>query len=572
MKLDDVRRLTGPNLYSKSPGVIVELLVDDSELSPTLSPILAEWDALRARFGVPGGGDAIVRRSKGRIALLRSGPIDTLLADAELAEWAVQRVLASHHGGEQPDDVGKLALITPLVDGLRSERLLALEKEAQGRELHFLWDDDTVAIGTGPRAVSWPRASLPLVAEVDWDALGHIPIAIITGTNGKTTSTRLLARMARECGLIAAVTSTDGVTVGDAIIEAGDCTGPFAARKALLRPEIGVALLETARGGILRRGLAVDGADVALITNVSDDHLGSYGIDDVASMARVKAVVATSVRPGGVVVLNAEDENLQVLGRALARDGAGRRVVWFSPEESHPFLSRARAQGETVWTTTGGEIVRRDDQGDHAIAPVTAIPLTFGGRARFNIENALAASATAHALGVDDPAIARALLGFLPTVDDNPGRGNVVDVRGVKVLLDFAHNAHGIRAVLSLAKALTEGNRLFVSTAHPGDRSDDALSETSAIIAAAAPDHVYIRELTGYLRGRAPGETPAKLREALERHGLPPSAVVLAADEVDAVKRALAVARPGDVILMLVHVEREAVAGALAQAMATRAP
>ncbi|MBT9556988.1 MAG: hypothetical protein IV100_13210 [Myxococcales bacterium] len=571
MKLDDVRRLTGPNLYSKGPGVIVELLLGDAEPAPSLTPILHEWDALRARFGVPGGGDAIVRRSKGRIALVRSGPIDTLLADAELAEWAVERVLAVHHGGTAPDDDAKLALVTPLVESLRSERLLALEAEAKERELPFLWDDDTVAIGTGPRAVSWPRASLPTVAEVDWDTLGHVPIAIITGTNGKTTSTRLLARMAREGGLIAAATSTDGVTVGDAIIEAGDCTGPFAARKALLRPEIGVALLETARGGILRRGLAVDGADVALITNVSDDHLGTYGIDDVASMARVKAVVATAVRPGGVVVLNAEDENLQRLGDELARDGLGRRVAWFSPDESHPILVGARARGLDVWTTHSGEIIRRDQHGDHAIAPVGAIPITFGGRARFNVENALAAAAAAHALGVPDAAIARALLGFLPTRDDNPGRGNVIDVHGVKVLLDFAHNAQGIRAVSSLAKALSDGHRLFVSTAHPGDRSDDALSETSAIIAASTPEHVYIRELIGYLRGRAPGETPAKLREALQRHGLPASSVIDAADEVDALKRALAVAGPGDVILMLVHVEREAVAGALAQAMATAA-
>lgn len=572
MKLDDVRRLTGPNLYSKSPGVIVELLVDDAAPTPSLTPILHEWDALRTRFGVPGGGDAIVRRSKGRIALLRSGPIDTLLADAELAEWAVLRVLATDHGGDAPDEAEKLALVTPLIEGLRSERLLALEAEAQKRELPFLWDDDTVAIGTGPRAVSWPRASLPMVSEVDWETLGQVPIAIITGTNGKTTSTRLLARMAREAGLIAAATSTDGVTVGDAIIEVGDCTGPFAARKALLRPEIGVALLETARGGILRRGLAVDGADVALITNVSDDHLGTYGIDDVASMARVKAVVATSVRPGGVVVLNAEDENLQRLGDELLHDGLGRRVVWFSPDPAHPLIAVPRAPGHCVWTTLGGELVRRDAEGDHAVAPVVAIPVTFGGRARFNVENALAAAAAAHALGVDDAAIARALLGFLPTRDDNPGRGNVIDVHGIQVLLDFAHNAQGMRAVLSLANALKGGHHLHVSTAHPGDRSDDALNETSAIIAAAAPERVYIRELTGYLRGRAPGETPAKLRDALVRHGIPSTSVIDASGEVDALKQALAAARPGDVILMLVHVEREAVAGALAQAMATRVP
>ena len=294
-------------------------------------------------------------------------------------------------------------------------------------------------------------------------------------------------------------------------------------------PAVEIAILETARGGILRRGLTVERCDAAVITNVSADHLGDYGVDDVATMARVKAVVGRDAR---TVILNADDPQLVALAPQF-----GGRVVWFS---------RTR---DAAWTLRDGELV-------HDGKPLVAtadIPIGFGGHAAYNLENALAAAALAHALGLSEDAIVAGLRTF--TREDNPGRGNLFETGGVKVLLDFGHNPAAIRNVSALARSLLgAGGALRVTIGMPGDRLDGDLREVAKTIAEADPAEAVVSELPAeYLRGRAPGELPAIVAAGLRDHGV--ANVTLAASELAAVTQLLATAHPGDVVVVFTHLD-----------------
>jgi UDP-N-acetylmuramyl tripeptide synthase len=343
------------------------------------------------------------------------------------------------------------------------------------------------------------------------------------------------------------------------MLDRGDYTGPAGARTILRRSDVQAAVLETARGGILRRGLAIDVVDGALITNVSDDHLGGYGIDDVDTMVRVKAVVASAVKPGGRVVLNADDPRLVALASTVPAP-----VAFFSLDPANKVVAAHRARGGEAWFVKDGAIVVARAESEQSVAAVDQIPICFGGAARYNVANALGAAALAPALGIAEQAIADGLRSFGSSAADNPGRANRFDVGGVALLLDFAHNPAGIRSVLELVAGLraTPG-RLALVVGYAGDRGDESIREAAQAVAEARPDRVYVRELTGYERGRAAGEVPALLaREIAQR--APGARVAVAASEVDALGKAMATAEEGDLVVLLAHIERDAVAAWLA--------
>ena len=470
MRLLDARRLTGPNLYAPIPVVLAEFASapgEDREAATKLYLSELEGFYQAVGLGSPALDGVVTRPYAGGFAVAVPGPIDTLLAATEAAEWAADSAIDALSGLPHHSLEPRRSQIAAMVAEQSSPRLLAIARAARARGLPLLWDDERVTVGAGARSRSWPRAEVPDASDIPWAELAGIPMAFITGTNGKTTSARLVARLGREGGQVAGCSSTDGITVNGVFVEEGDCTGPFAARTLLARPDVEVAVLETARGGILRRGLAVEVANVALITNVSDDHLGTYGIDDVPSMARVKAVVGNAVRPGGRVVLHADDVELMGLASTFAAP-----VVLFGSEPSSKAIAKHLREGGEAWTVIDGAIVRCTPGAVTPLCPINDIPIAYGGAASFNIRNALGAAATAHHLGVPDDAIAKALRGFEPTDQDNPGRGNLFTVQGVSVLLDFAHNAEAIRAVLEFANALRAPHRLTLAVGLPGDRSD----------------------------------------------------------------------------------------------------
>ena len=541
MRLIESRRLTGPNLYAAAPGALAEVAFDAGEDPARL---IAAWRAqvaaLCAHLGWP--ADVIHTRSyAGGASLFFAAPIDLLLAATEVNEHAIAVVAGGSVDATAADQVP-----VPLVDIeaqiAREARpgLAPLVAAAHARGVPALIDDDVVTLGAGARLIAFSAADpLPAPADVPWATLGAVPVALITGTNGKTTTTRLVARIARHAGLRAGTASSGGVVVGDVLVEPGDWSGPDAARLVLRHPATEIAILETARGGILRRGLAVEGCDAALITNISVDHLGTYGIDDLATMARVKAVVTRGAR---ALVLNADDPVLAALPAAMALTAP---ITWFS----------VTGAAHATWRIEDGWIVHAGAR----LIEVTTVPITFGGRAAYNSENALAAAALAATLGLPDAAIVAGLRDFTSSAADNPGRGNLFDRGGVHVLVDFGHNPAAVRGVLALAHALTSpaGGRVVVVLGLPGDRPDDEITEVAHAVAAAAPHQVHLRELADYLRGRAPGDVPALLASALASAGFPVTHLHHATSELAAVQTALTDAQPGDLVLVLAHVDAD---------------
>ncbi len=566
MRLVDARRLTGPNHMAWSPLVIVELAFESSETVEAASAAyVTELARMRAALGLPGQVSLVTRPHSGGVVLGYGAPIDVMLACAEMSEWAAESACDVLAGRPPHALLPKRAEIEAMLERDRNAPLVALVRAARAKATPLLWDDDLVSLGLGARSVSFPLRALPDPSSVDWAALGSIPTVLVTGTNGKTTSSRLLARVATEAGLRVGITSTGGITIGAEVLEDGDWTGPAAARIVLRHPGVDLAVLETARGGILRRGLAVDSCDAALITNVSDDHIGLYGIDDVGAMADVKGVIAKAVRAGGTAALNASDARLVALGRQLSCE-----VTFFADLEQASADSPAavavaehRARGGRVVFTRGGAIVAAKGEGpERIIVRVDAVPVTFGGAARYNVENVLGVVAVAEGIGLAADAITRGLQGF--AMHDNPGRGQVVERGGVTIFLDFGHNPEGVRAVMRLVTTLRHQaeektrrkGKLTIVTGSPGDRSDQEIIDVACILHESGPDRVFVRELGEYLRGRAPGDVPALYRSTLVGRGFAPEAFAVVDSEVDALERALEGASPGDFVAVLVHLDQ----------------
>lgn len=560
MLLVDTRRLTGPSHLSRAPLVIVEIALSTHDaLDRATALYRQELGRMRQSLGLSPNPDVVQRAHAGGVVLGYEAPIDVMLACAEMSEWAALSGIEVFEGRDPRPLEPRRTEIAAMLERQRSPRLLALREEAKRRGLPFVWDDEMVTLGTGRRSASFPMTELPEVAAVSWAKLGRIPVALVTGTNGKTTSSRLLTHIAQGAGLSVGASSTGGITIAGAMIEDGDCTGPGAARTVLRHPDVDLAILETARGGILRRGLAVDECDVALITNVSDDHLGLFGIDDVAAMAEVKAVVAHAVRDGGTAVLGAHDEHLVALASRLHC-----HVTMFASHEGRLYgedpaakvMAAVRESGKRSVFTHDGAIVKAEGKEGTTLLRVDEVPITFGGAADYNVQNALGVVGAALALGISREAIATGLRSF--DMKDNPGRGQVATVDGVTVLVDFGHNPEGVRAVMQLVarlRARAAGGKLTVITGSPGDRPDREIAEVARVIAEAQPDRVIVRELADYLRGRALGDVPAVFRRTLRASGLAASVFELAESEVDALDKALTSAAPGDVVALLVHVD-----------------
>lgn len=526
--------------------------------------LLGEWDArVRRARGELGWADAaiVARPHASGASLALAAPLDQLLSATEVNEWALMSALLSSSSREKESRAflhapghpaawdGDSALHT-LRAYSRSERnpaLVELVEAAQARGLTVLIDDDTVSLGVGRGAQVWPLAQLPSPAQLEWQALHDAPIALVTGSNGKTTTTRLLAAFLRAHGCRTAHTCTDGVFVGDVALAAGDYSGPAGARVALRAPDVDAAVLETARGGILRRGIAVQHANVAIVTNVSDDHFGEYGVHDLDDLAMVKLAVAATLGRHGVLVSNADDPCLVRQAGSLPV-----RQAWFAFEADAPLLLAHRAQGGATCGVRNGHLRLQVDRDDHDLGAVTAMPLSFDGAARYNIANIAAAALAASVLGVAPMTLALVLANFGTGREDNPGRLQHWSFGGISVFVDYAHNPDGLRGLLDVAMR-TRAGRLGLLLGQAGNREDAEIRELAAVAAAFQPDLIVLKDIGGMLRGRGEGEIPALLRDELARHGIGGSGVVERLDEFDGVREILAWARAGDVLVLPIH-------------------
>ncbi|MEO8088848.1 MAG: Mur ligase family protein [Gemmatimonadales bacterium] len=552
MDVLDSRRLTGPGLLLDRPGAVLDLRLDEKDADRAI----AAWESAARRLLCDAGWpdeQLFTRRFPGGVSLALSAPVDGLYAATELNELAWETAAAELGEEPPPDYEAGLRSLKGAIARESNRALVALRSAARARGLTFLAGEDQVSVGSGTGVLVWPEGSLPDPASVDWSRAHDVPIALVTGSNGKTTVVRLLAAMIRAAGRVPGYTSTDGVTVGTVAIDQGDFSGPSGARMVLRRAEVEMAVLETARGGLLRRGLSVERADAAVITNIAEDHLGEFGIESLAELAETKLLVAKALGSRGTLVLNADDPMLVERSPALQV-----AILWFSLEPTSPLIAAHTRAGGTAVLADQGQIVLTRGSERETIAAVAEVPITFRGTAEHNVANVLAAVGLGAALGLEPEVMAGALRRFGDDPLDNAGRATLLEVGGVHILLDYAHNPHGMSALVALAQKLPAQRRL-VMVGQAGDRSDEAIRELARAAWPLRPDHVVVKEMDEFLRGRAVGEVPALLADEFSRLGMPEEAVTRVGPDIAGVQKALEWARAGDLLVLAVHQDRRAV-------------
>jgi cyanophycin synthetase len=370
----------------------------------------------------------------------------------------------------------------------------------------------------------------------------RIPIIAVTGTNGKTTTTRLLAHMVKNNGYKTGFTTTDGIYINDTLLKEGDTTGPLSAEHILKDPTVEFAVLETARGGILRSGMCFNKCDVAIITNIKEDHLGLNDIHTLDDLANVKGVVARSVTKNGWAILNAEDPYCRKIGRSLDCN-----VAYFSLDPQNEYVRHLQEKGHTIGVLEEGYLTVKQDGKSLHIAHVSDIPLTDGGKIKCMIANALAATLAAYVYGFPIKEINHSLQGFIPGYELTPGRMNKFNLGNFNVLVDYAHNPHGYNAVFEYVKEVSAARKIGIISGI-GDRRDQDITEC-ARIAAKMFDHVIIRQEHD-LRGNNEQNLTHLLIDGLTEVNSTLSYEIIP-DEEEAIRHALRMAQDGDLVVAL---------------------
>jgi len=573
---EESRRLTGPNLCFGACGAVLEAPLPGGGEAAALTC----WEGLITQMRQSLGwtrGPVVARTHASGATLAFAAPEDQLFTATEVNEWAWQRALEATTTLVFPrpfapghpavgDPTSAAATLAAMAADEARPALMALLEAARKRNLPAYLGEGLVSLGAGKGHQTWPIDAPPPPEQVPWSRLHDIPTVLVTGSNGKTTTTRLLAAMAAAQGWAPGFTCTDGISVAGAILETGDYSGPMGARAVLRDARVEAAILETARGGILRRGLAVAQTAVAIITNVSPDHFGEYGIHTLEDLAKAKLVVARAVAPGGLLVLNADDPLLVAHGR-----GPGCALGWFSLDADHPRLREHRRLGGATCGVQAGHLSLAWKGTVHDLGAVAAMPLSAGGHAAYNISNLAGAALAAAALGIAPAAIARVLATFGAAHGDNPGRLESWRFGGLTLFMDYAHNPEGLAGLLTVAVASRHTGRLGLVLGQAGNREDEAIRQLADAAARFQPDQVVLKDLDGYLRGRVPGEVPELLRQELEAEGVPADRMQVVLPEEQAVLALLTWARPGDVLVLPVHaqVARDAVRARLDRLEAT---
>jgi cyanophycin synthetase len=380
---------------------------------------------------------------------------------------------------------------------------------------------------------------------------GRIPVIAVTGVNGKTTTVRLIAHLLTASGLRTGMTNTDGVYVEGRAIDRGDCSGPRSARNVLMHPDVDAAVFETARGGMLREGLAFDRCQVAVVTNIgSGDHLGMNYIDTLEGLAAVKQIIVNNVPASGMAVLNAADPLVADMADHCRGD-----VTFFALDGQHPVMSMHRAKGRRVVYVEDGQLVAEQGKNVQRL-PLAGVPITRAGAIGFQVENVMAAVAAAWAVDLSWDTIRMGLASFAGETDNAPGRFNIFNYRGATVIADYGHNADAITALVNAVDALPAKRRSVVISG-AGDRRDEDIRQQTAILGAAFDDVVLYQDQCQ--RGREDGEVLALLRE-----GLAGAARTGHVDEITgeflAIDTALGRLQDGDLCLILIDQVDEALA------------
>jgi cyanophycin synthetase len=539
--LVELRVLEGPNLYF--PRAAVKLTLDLTVLveSPTdLALRFAGRIGLRsARPGAPGSGfrQRFAARAVGRLVRQVAGEAGTTrLAVRVRPADDVHRIVVAYPWRHRTRAQALGTAVAEVLDALAGRAGDGPAPDLEGLVDRAAASVREADLGPGPTTLR-PR----------------IPVVAVTGTNGKTTTSRMVAHIARTQGLHVGWSSTDGIYVDGELVEPGDYSGPSGAGRVLAHQQVQLAVTETARGGILLKGIGVAWNDVSVFTNVSADHLGLHGIETVDQLAEVKSVVCRITRSDGWAVLNGDDP------RVYATRAAIRARPWvFSRDPDSPSVRETLTDGGRATTLIDGWVAVLAPAVDpDPLVPVVDVPMTLAGLSRFNVENTLAAASAALAVGLRREAVVDGLRSFRPDPSHNPGRMNFFSRDGVSVVVDLAHNEAGLEALLEIMAGVRRpGARLLLGLGAVGDRQDalvDALGERGARDA----DVVVVAHKARYLRGRTTDELDALLRAGAARVGV--ADVPSYPTEVAGLEALVVQARPGDVVGLMCHEDRQGV-------------
>ncbi|HWG47672.1 MAG TPA: Mur ligase family protein [Gemmataceae bacterium] len=471
-------------------------------------------------------------------------------------EAARELCLAAVH--DRPFDLdGTLTRLRELAQSLRPDPIVAaLVQAAKRRRIPVYQSEDEYVLifGHGKRQQHLSLASIDR-ANFSADALldqlfpeaqaGRVPIAAVTGVNGKTTTTRLIAHILARSQRCVGMTCTEGIYIDGERTEAGDCSGPISARTVLRHPRVEAAVLETARGGILRAGLGFDHCDVAVVTNIAEgDHLGIADIDTVEQLARVKRTIVEAVATDGHAILKADDS--LVMDMAAHCGGA---VLLFARDGQHPLIVEHRQRGGRAAFVRDRRIILAEGSQEIPLVSLERVPLTHGGHIGFQVENALAAAAAAWVLGVPCEVILAGLESFAADLERAPARFNLLEFNGATVVMDYGHNTSSLASLIETFEPLPHKFRSAVYSA-AGDRRNVDLIRQGELLGDAF-DRVILYEEENCIRGRPPGEI-----NAIFRQGLAGRCRVKDIEEVQgaiaALEHALASARPGELLLIQV--------------------
>lgn len=533
----EVRVLEGPNLYFPKPAVKVTL---DLSAYVDASKDDVRRVARAAGLGASQVGDPHTEQRQRVVARL-----------AERAVRQVSRASGTSRLGVRSRPGNELAVVVVSFVWRRRGSAQALGESVAPVLEAWLRGADVVeeraeVVRRAPEGAP-PRIVTP-----------RIPVASVTGTNGKTSTTRLLAHIAMSAGKHTAWSSTDGVVDHGEMVEAGDFSGPAGARGVLDAPGVEIGILETARGGMLLKGLGVSHNDVSVVTNVSADHLGLQGVDTVDQLAEVKAIITRATKPEGWTVLNGDDPRVWAM-----RTGSPAKPWVFTLDPNSPAIREALGAGGRAITVLDNSVTVLTDSGvPDRLVPIVDVPMTISGLSRHNVANVLAAGAAALGLGIDRAAVIEGLRTFRPDAALNPGRMNIYTARAglggtCTVVVDLAHNEAGLEALMDVSDGLRQpGARINLGLGAAGDRTDEIL-ENLGEIAGHRADHVVAAHKAHYLRGRSMEELESHLRTGLQRAGV--ADVASFTTELAGLENLVEGAHDGDVVAIMCHAEREAI-------------
>jgi cyanophycin synthetase len=532
--LVELRVLEGPNLYF--PRAAIKLTLDISGLAA-----LPEETAVRfaRRIGLrnarPGAAETGFRQRFAARAVAR-------LVRAVATESGTSRLAVRVRPTNDPH---QLVVAFPWRHRERGQ--------AMGRAVAEVLDALPTADIDGAVGAAASKVAQSRPGDAPHTITPRIPVVAVTGTNGKTTTSRMIAHIARADGRLVGWSNTDGIYIDGELVEAGDYSGPSGAGRVLAHNNVEFAVTETARGGILLKGIGLTRNDVSVVTNVTADHLGLQGIDTVDQLAEVKGVVARITRKEGWAVLNADDP------RVFAMRTTIKAHPWvFSRDPDSPAIREILNGGGRATTVIDGWLCVLAPNADaDPLIELVDVPMTLAGLSRFNVENTLAAASAALAIGIARNVVLEGLRTFLPDAEHNPGRMNFFSVGDVTVVVDLAHNEAGLEALLEIMNGVRRpGARLLLGLGAVGDRTDELIDKLGEIGARDA-DVVAIAHKERYLRGRTIQELDALLRAGAARVGV--EDVPSYPTEVECLAALVAKAAPGDVVGLMCHADRQGV-------------